>query len=38
LRKRRESRRWLEKWPLFIRVLNRLIRYTDPRFHVQPKL
>jgi hypothetical protein len=38
LRRRRESRSWLVKWPLLIRVLNRLTGLTDSRFHVQPKL
>jgi len=38
LERRRQSTRWLVKWPLFIRMLNHLIRYTDSRFHVQPKL
>jgi hypothetical protein len=35
---RRKASRWLEKWPFFIRLLNRLIRVLDGRFHVQPKL
>jgi hypothetical protein len=28
---------YLEKWPLLIRVLNRMVRIVDRRFHVQPK-
>jgi hypothetical protein len=35
---RRKASRWLEKWPLLIRLLNRLIGFLDGRFHVQPKL
>ena len=35
---RRKASRWLEKWPFTIRLLNRLIRILDGRFHVQPKL
>lgn len=34
---RRKASRWLEKWPFVIRLLNRLIRVLDGRFHVQPK-
>ena len=36
--RRRKASHWLEKWPLAIRLLNRLIRVLDGRFHVQPKL
>jgi hypothetical protein len=35
---RRKASRWQEKWPFVIRLLNRLIRVLDGRFHVQPKL
>ncbi len=35
---RRQASRWLEKWPFLVRLLNRLIRVLDSRFHVQPKL
>ncbi len=35
---RRRASGWLRKWPLFIRVLNRIVRIVDHRFHVQPKL
>ena len=28
---------YLEKWPLLIRILNRVVRIVDRRFHVQPK-
>jgi hypothetical protein len=35
---RRNASRWLEKWPFFIRLLNRLIGVLDGRFHIQPKL
>jgi hypothetical protein len=35
---RRKASRWLEKWPLLIRLFNRLIGFLDGRFHVQPKL
>ena len=38
MRERRKASRWLRKWPLVIRILNRLIRVLDGRFHVQPKL
>ena len=34
----RKAYRWLRKWPLVIRILNRLIRVIAGRFHVQPKL
>ena len=34
----RKASRWLRKWPLIIRILNRLVRVLDGRFHVQPKL
>ncbi len=34
----RKASRWLVKWPLAIRILNRLIRILDARFYVQPKL
>lgn len=34
----RRASRWLRKWPLTIRILNRLIGILDGRFHVQPKL
>lgn len=27
----------LKKWPLPIRLLNRLVKVTDHRFYVQPK-
>lgn len=33
---RRNSRRWLEKWPLQVRILNQMLRIIDRRFHVQP--
>ena len=28
---------YLQKWPLLIRVLNRVVRIVDRRFYVQPK-
>jgi hypothetical protein len=34
---RRRAVRWLEKWPLMIRVCNQLIELIDRRFHIQPK-
>jgi hypothetical protein len=34
---RRRKSRWKEKWPLRIRLLNRLISILDNRFYVQPK-
>ena len=34
----RKASRWLRKWPLIIRILNRLVRILDGRFHVQPKM
>ncbi len=37
MNERRRASRWLEKWPLSIRLLNRLIRILDARFYVQPK-
>jgi hypothetical protein len=33
---RRKSRRWLEKWPLPVRIVNRMLRIIDRRFYVQP--
>ena len=33
---RRNSRRWLEKWPLPVRILNQILRIIDRRFRVQP--
>ena len=33
----RMASRWLRKWPFLIRVLNRMVRVIDNRFHVQPK-
>ena len=38
INERRVASRWLKKWPFFIRVLNRMVRIVDNRFHVQPKL
>jgi hypothetical protein len=38
IKRKREALRWLENWPMQIRVLNRLVRFVDPRFYVQPKL
>jgi hypothetical protein len=34
---RRRKSRWKEKWPLRIRLLNRVISILDNRFYVQPK-
>jgi hypothetical protein len=34
---RRESLRWLRRWPLPVRALNYLLRLVDRRFYVQPK-
>jgi hypothetical protein len=28
---------YLQKWPLLIRVLNRVLKIVDRRFYVQPK-
>ena len=38
INERRKASSWLKKWPVLIRVLNRLIRVLDARFYVQPKL
>jgi hypothetical protein len=38
INERREASRWLEKWPMLIRILNYFVRVIDRRFHVQPKL
>ena len=35
--RKRKMSRWKEKWPLRVRLLNRLIRILDDRFYVQPK-
>jgi hypothetical protein len=32
------SRLWLQKWPLPVRLLNRLVGMVDGRFYVQPKI
>ena len=35
---KRNAQRWLDKWPLRVRLLNRLLQVVDRRFYVQPKI
>ena len=34
--KKRKAKLWLQKWPLLVRMLNRMVRIVDKRFCVQP--
>jgi hypothetical protein len=34
--KKRKAKLWLQKWPLLVRMLNRMVGIVDKRFCVQP--